>query len=112
MTLRVPASQQRGAARQAQKPEQDPDRQAIRGTELEGFVQGFVKCRTFFELFDGERLELESSFCARDAPAARRPMNIAESFDDRIRQRGRQFRALVTGDDERTSAIAGFVPKQ
>ncbi len=84
MTVRVPASQQSGTTREPQEPEQYPDRQTIRGTQPEGSVQRLVKVLAFLNLLNGQRLELEPSFGAADAPASRYSTRIAEGFNDRV----------------------------
>lgn len=109
--MRVPVSQEAGAARQSQKPEQYPDCQPIRSTEGEGLVQRFVKRRAFLDPLDGLRQESESAFGTGDAPASQFASGIPEGFNNRIRQRRGQGLALIPADIEETLATAGIVPK-
>jgi hypothetical protein len=109
--VRVPAPQETGAAREPQEPEQDPDRQSIRDAQPEGPMQRLVKRRAFFDPFDGLCLEFEPAFGTGDSPASQLPFEIAENFNNRIRQRRRQRLSLIPGDIEEPPATTGIVPK-
>ena len=106
MPVCVPAAQEPGTTREPQQPQQDSDRESIRAAQAEGLVQRRVECGAFFDHLDGMRLECDSAFHALDAPAAWRPIWIAESLDSRVGQYGWQHESLEAGNVEESLPLA------